>query len=206
MTKEAAEKLYIGVVSDTNRFMFSYTSFKTFDLISKLIKKTNIDFTSLYEALYLRQIKEVRFEGYIANNLKISDNGMAYIVIDEDVLNKYETFVELYSNGFPFVDAEKFGDEKFEYYKIDSGFIPEMHKSRRPIKNLASLLTDDNYKIEMFDVFFRNQAEREKCKAELLEKYGDIEITTSMDNNLEIMKKGVNKGTGLLNLSKISKI
>ena len=24
------------------------------------------------------------------NNLKISDNGMAYIVIDEDVLNKYE--------------------------------------------------------------------------------------------------------------------
>lgn len=90
MTKEAAEKLYIGVVSDTNRFMFSYTSFKTFDLISKLIKKTNIDFTSLYEALYLRQIKEVRFEGYIANNLKISDNGMAYIVIDEDVLNKYE--------------------------------------------------------------------------------------------------------------------
>ena len=73
-------------------------------------------------------------------------------------------------------------------------------------KNLASLLTDDNYKIEMFDVFFRNQSEREKCKAELLEKYGDIEITTSMDNNLEIMKKGVNKGTGLLNLSKISKI
>ena len=50
-----------------------------------------------------------------------------------------------------------------------------MHKSRRPIKNLASLLTDDNYKIEMFDVIFRNQAEREKCKAELLEKYGDSE-------------------------------
>lgn len=123
-----------------------------------------------------------------------------------DILNKYETFVELYSNGFPFVDAEKFGDEKFEYYKIDSGFVPEMHKSRRPIKDLASLLTDDNYKIEMFDVFFRNQVEREKCKAELLGKYGDIEITTSMDNNLEIMKKGVNKGTGLMRLSKISKI
>lgn len=90
MTKEAAEKLYIGVVSDTNRFMFSYTSSKTFDLISKLIKKTNIDFTSLYESLYLRQIKEVKFEGYISNNLKISENGMAYIIIDEDTLDKYE--------------------------------------------------------------------------------------------------------------------
>lgn len=121
-----------------------------------------------------------------------------------DILNKYETFVELYSNGFPFVDENKFSDEKFNYYKIDGGFIPEMHKSRRPIKDLESLLTDDDYKIEMFDVFFRNQDEREQCKAELLEKYNDIEITTSMDNNLEIMKKGINKGTGLLNLSKIS--
>lgn len=90
MTKEAAEKLYIGVISDTNRFMFSYTSSKTFALISKLIKKTNIDFTSLYEALYLRPIKEVRFEGYIANNLKISENGMAYIVITDDILTKYD--------------------------------------------------------------------------------------------------------------------
>lgn len=90
ITKEAAEKLFIGVVSDTNRFMFSYTSPKTFELISKLIKKTNIDFTSLYEALYLRPIKEVKFEGYIANNLKISENGLAYIIIDDDILKEFE--------------------------------------------------------------------------------------------------------------------
>ena len=90
MTKESAEKLYMGVVSDTNRFMFSYTSSKTFELISKLIKKTNIDFTTLYEDLYLRSIKEVKFEGYIANNLKITENGLAYIVIDDSVLKEYD--------------------------------------------------------------------------------------------------------------------
>ena len=90
MTKESAEKLYIGVVSDTNRFMFSYTSSKTFDLISKLIKKTNIDFTSLYEDLYLRSIKEVKFEGYIANNLNISENGLAYVIIDEETLKEFD--------------------------------------------------------------------------------------------------------------------
>lgn len=90
MTKESAEKLYMGVVSDTNRFMFSYTSSKTFELISKLIKKTNIDFTTLYEDLYLRSIKEVKFEGYIANNLKITENGLAYIVIDDLVLKEYD--------------------------------------------------------------------------------------------------------------------
>lgn len=89
MTKEAAEKLYIGVISDTNRFLFNYTSPKTFELISRLIKKTHIDFTSLYEALYLRPLKEVKFEGFIANNLTITDNGFAYIIIDEAMLNEY---------------------------------------------------------------------------------------------------------------------
>lgn len=89
ITKEAAEKLYIGVVSDTNRFMFSYTSSKTFELISQLIKKANVDFTSLYEALYLRPIRELRFEGYITNNLHISENGFAYIVIEEETWKEY---------------------------------------------------------------------------------------------------------------------
>lgn len=89
MTKEAAEKLYIGLIADTNRFLFYYTTPKTFDLVSKLIKTTNIDFTALYENLYLRPIKEIRFQGYIANNLTITQNGLAYINLTEAVLNEY---------------------------------------------------------------------------------------------------------------------
>lgn len=89
MTKEAAEKLYIGLIADTNRFLFYYTTPKTFDLVSKLIKTTNIDFTALYENLYLRPIKEIRFQGYIANNLTITQNGLAHISLTENVLNEY---------------------------------------------------------------------------------------------------------------------
>ena len=40
MNKEGAEKLFMGVVSDTNRFLYDYTSFKTFALVSKLIENT----------------------------------------------------------------------------------------------------------------------------------------------------------------------
>ncbi|MDD3341496.1 MAG: bifunctional oligoribonuclease/PAP phosphatase NrnA [Bacilli bacterium] len=90
MTKEAAEKLFIGVVADTNRFLFYYTKPKTFDLVSKLIKQNNLDFTSLYDNLYLRNIKEIRFQSYIADNLTITENGFAYIKIDQDALKKYE--------------------------------------------------------------------------------------------------------------------
>ena len=89
LTKEVAEKLYIGLVSDTNRFLFSYTTAKTFALVSKLINETNLNFSPLYEALYTRPIREVRFEGYITNNMKITDNGLAYIKLNDEILSEY---------------------------------------------------------------------------------------------------------------------
>lgn len=88
MSKEAAEKLYIGLVSDTNRFLFSYTSSKTFSLVSKLIKQTNIDVPKLYENLYLRPYKEIKFQGYIANHFTVTENGFAYIKVTEDILQE----------------------------------------------------------------------------------------------------------------------
>lgn len=89
ITKAAAEKLYIGIVSDTNRFLFYYTTPKTFELVSKLIKTTQIEFTHLYETLYLKSIKDLRFQGYVAENLKITENGFAYLHISDDIMDKY---------------------------------------------------------------------------------------------------------------------
>ncbi len=90
LSKSAASLLFQGIVSDTNRFTTINTSFKTFDLVHKLIKDTKIDFTSLYDDLYIRPLKEVKLQGYIAQNLILSDNGLAYIKLDEEVLKKFE--------------------------------------------------------------------------------------------------------------------
>ena len=89
LTNSAAEKLYIGIVADTGRFLFKYTSPRTFDLVSKLIKKTKIDFTSLYENLYSRPLKEKIFLGYIYSNIQVTENGFAYLKISNEILNKY---------------------------------------------------------------------------------------------------------------------
>lgn len=89
MTKEAAEKLYIGVVADTNRFLFYYTTPKTFGIIARLISDTNIDITGLYESLYMRSLKEKKFQSYIVDNFKVSENGLAYILVEEEALTKF---------------------------------------------------------------------------------------------------------------------
>ncbi len=90
ITKEAAEKLYIGIVADTNRFLFSYTTPRTFDLVSNLISETHIDFSSLYDHLYMRDIREIKFWGYIANNLVTTEHGFAYMKITDSILKEYE--------------------------------------------------------------------------------------------------------------------
>lgn len=89
ISEEVAKNLYMGIISDTDRFLHDYTSSKTFSLVSKLIDKTNLDFTKLYRPLYTRPIEEVRFEGYIYQNLVLSENGVAYIKIDEDLIKEY---------------------------------------------------------------------------------------------------------------------
>ncbi len=89
INKEIAEKLFIGLVADTDRFLFYYTTSKTFDLVSKLIKETNLDFSKSYDNLYLRPFKEIRFEGYLFHELKITENGFGYVKITEEELTKY---------------------------------------------------------------------------------------------------------------------
>ena len=90
MSKNAAEKLFMGLISDTDRFLYDYTTPKTFRLVSKLIEQTGLDFTPLYEKMYLRPYKEVNFQSYIIQNLIITENGFAYIKLDEDTLNKFD--------------------------------------------------------------------------------------------------------------------
>lgn len=90
INKEAAEKLFIGIVGDTNRFMYYYTTSKTFDLVSYMIKETNFDFTKLYENMYMRSLHDLKFQSYIINNIILTEDGFGYIKLEQDILDEYE--------------------------------------------------------------------------------------------------------------------
>ena len=89
INKSAAEKLFIGIVGDTNRFMYYYTTPKTFDLVAYLVRETNLDFTNLYENMYLRALHDLRFQSYIINNLTLTKDGFGYIKLEQDILDEY---------------------------------------------------------------------------------------------------------------------
>ena len=127
MDRKIAENLYLGVVSDSDRFLISYTSAKTFELVAKLIEKTNIDFTSLYPYLYERPIEEIKFHGYLSENLTITENGLGYINITPDIIKKYGVDTATPSNMINdfsnikdvYVWTFVTYDEKNELYKVN---------------------------------------------------------------------------------------
>ena len=136
INKEIASNLFLGIVSDSDRFLVGSTSKKTFLTAYKLIDDQNLDFVNLYPRLYERPLNEIKFHGYIANNLTVTENGLAYIKFDAEILNKYEV-----DNATPSNMINDFNnikdvytwvfvtyDEKNEQYKVNI-------RSRGPIIN-----------------------------------------------------------------------
>lgn len=88
--KEVAETLYLGLVSDSNRFLFDSCSSHTFGLVSKFLEEYDIELSNVYKKLYMRPMNEVRLEGYIALNMNVTKNGLGYIQITNEVINQFE--------------------------------------------------------------------------------------------------------------------
>ncbi len=86
---EISELLYMGLVSDSNRFLFNSCSFETFALVSKYLKEYPFDLSIAYNKIYLRPLSEIRLEGYIKSNMIVTENELGYIVINDDLINEF---------------------------------------------------------------------------------------------------------------------
>ena len=140
ITKKIAENIYIGIVGDTDRFLHDYTSAETFELVTKLIKMSGIEFTKLYEPLYSRPLAEVKFQGYIYQNLILTENKVAYIKLTDDVMKKFE--VDAASAGNMINDL-KFVNELliwvFFSEDVKAGVIKANIRSRGPVINNVAM-------------------------------------------------------------------
>lgn len=98
LNKKIAANLFLGMVSDSERFLLKNTTAHTFEVAARLIRESDLDFPVLYDKLYIRPFNEVKFQAYIINNLTIVDNALAYIKINEDVLKEYNVDASTVTN------------------------------------------------------------------------------------------------------------
>jgi phosphoesterase RecJ-like protein len=78
--------------------LLSYTTPRTFDIASKLLDDYNIDLTKVYNNLYARPLSERKFESFIINNIKLTENGFGYIKLTNNDYKKYDVDANTASN------------------------------------------------------------------------------------------------------------
>ena len=143
-----ASNLFLGIVSDSDRFVLKNTTSKAFRITADLIESVNLDFTPLYDILYRRSMDEIRFQAYIANNLTITENNFAFIELSSDVIREFNVDSATASNminNFNFINELLVWifisyDEKNDIYKINI-------RSRGPVINtIASKFNGGGHK------------------------------------------------------------
>lgn len=127
----------------------------------------------------------------------------AYMNSDEiesifGLLSSFDTMAEIFNDGTPFAEYSQLSSESLDYFEIDKSYRGVVESTRKGIKNMKNHLADFS-KAEIFNVFFKNADERDLC-IEKLNKIDGINVTTSMDNNLEIMSRSASKGNSLKKL------
>ncbi|XBP85249.1 bifunctional oligoribonuclease/PAP phosphatase NrnA [Bacillus velezensis] len=87
---ESAELIYAGIVGDTGRFLFPNTTKKTLKYAGELIE---FPFSSseLFNQLYETKLNVVKLNGFIYQNVSLSENGVASVFIKKDILETYGT-------------------------------------------------------------------------------------------------------------------
>ena len=104
--KEAATYLYTGLVTDSGRFRFREVSGETMRLAGILLDQ-GVDTDILYANLYMKDFEEFKFQGYVLNNIKITENGVAYIHIDKATMKEYNLSLEQASACVSYLDSIK---------------------------------------------------------------------------------------------------
>lgn len=87
--KNAALLLYTGLITDSGRFQFQNTSAETLRMGAALLE-TGIDAQDLFRFMYESSENIVRFKGYCENNFTLLDCGLAYNILDQEILKEYD--------------------------------------------------------------------------------------------------------------------
>ncbi len=82
LSKEAATYLYIGIIGDTNRFLYQDTDSATLRIAGDLLD-CGVDKTEVYHRMYQTDMRRLNLLKFCLNNYKVTDAGIAYYVFDK---------------------------------------------------------------------------------------------------------------------------
>ena len=93
LTKWAATCIYTGMVTDSGRFMYEGVCGESMRLAGLLLD-AGVDTEWLYANLYLKSFESLKFTAYIYEHMQVTENGVAYILVDKSMQEKFSLNME----------------------------------------------------------------------------------------------------------------
>ena len=98
ITKQAADYLYLGIVGDSNRFLYRGTTSNTFKMVAELLD-CGADIINIYKVMQKDEKEnEKRFRGYILSSFKVKGK-VAYNYVTKETRDKYHIPYTFSSRG-----------------------------------------------------------------------------------------------------------
>lgn len=116
-----------------------------------------------------------------------------------EICGKYDTLQEIYFDGQGYAPREKMAH--VERYHKNPNMWEYMRRTRIPVEDIFEMVNRENRGLDKVQALFSDMEEREMAWAEL-SKEGNTELVGSLKYNIEINARGVNKGTGIVNLGR----
>ena len=106
ITKDAAKYLYTGMVTDSGRFRYQGVNGETMRCAGLLLDQ-GIDTETLFAHLYLDDFSFLKFKAYVYENMNITENGVAYVHVTQQIKDQFGLSDEDASNSVSMMDQIK---------------------------------------------------------------------------------------------------
>ncbi len=100
----AATHLYTGMVTDSGRFKYSGVNGEALRCAGTLLD-AGVDTDTLYARLYLEAFGYLKFKAHIYEKMQITENGVAYIIVDKAMQEEFNLTLEQASAVVGTLDA-----------------------------------------------------------------------------------------------------
>ncbi len=127
--KQAATYIYTGMVTDSGRFRYEATTGDTMRLAGMLMD-TGIDTETLFSNLYLEDYEFLKFQAYVFEQMKISENGVVHLYVNKEMQKQFNLTVEQASEAVSFLKGIKGCIAQLAFIDMPDGTIRVRLRSR----------------------------------------------------------------------------
>ena len=121
-----------------------------------------------------------------------------------DIVSEYDCYAEAYYDGVGY-GTESQLPELWKYLELPS-MRDYILSTRIRVQDIQAYFREKKSATDKVQAFFRTQEDKKEAIERIKNEVEDVEITGALECNIEVGAKGVDKGSGLLMLSKILEI